>query len=95
MGFTMLSRGSNWNTIPPHIHRRRSEISFYFNLEETARVFHLKGPPDETRHSVVSDRDVVVSPGWSIHSGVGIRHYAFCWELGGENQEYSDMDPAR
>jgi 4-deoxy-L-threo-5-hexosulose-uronate ketol-isomerase len=94
MGVTHLHAGSNWNTMPPHTHMRRSEIYMYFNLDAGARVFHLMGPPTETRHLVLADKDVVVSPGWSIHSGVGTRAYSFCWGMGGENQDYADMDPA-
>ena len=94
MGVTHLASGSAWNTMPAHTHMRRSEIYVYFNLPEDARVFHLMGPAAETRHIVLKDRDVVVSPGWSIHAGVGTQAYSFCWGMGGENQDYADMDPA-
>jgi len=94
MGFTLLDAGSNWNTMPPHTHMRRSEVYLYFDLDPVHRVVHLKGPPEETSHLIVADREVVVSPGWSIHAGVGTKHYAFCWGMGGENQAYDDMDAA-
>ncbi len=94
MGVTHLAPGSNWNTMPPHTHMRRSEIYMYFNLPPEARVVHLMGPPEETRHLLVADKGVAISPGWSIHAGVGTRAYSFCWGMGGENQDYADMDPA-
>ncbi len=93
MGFTQLVEGSNWNTMPPHTHARRTEVYLYFNLQDDARVFHLLGTAAETRHIVVSDRQAVISPAWSMHSGVGTRRYAFCWAMGGENQIFDDMDP--
>jgi 4-deoxy-L-threo-5-hexosulose-uronate ketol-isomerase len=93
MGFTLLATGSNWNTMPAHTHMRRSEVYFYFDVEPDQRVVHLMGPPDATSHLIMADKQVVVSPGWSIHAGVGTKSYGFCWGMGGENQAYDDMDP--
>lgn len=92
MGFTVLEPGCVWNTMPPHTHERRMEVYMYFNVSPDARVFHYMGKPDETRHLTVADGQAVVSPSWSIHSGVGTASYTFCWGMGGENQTFDDMD---
>jgi len=93
MGVTTLEPGSVWNTMPCHTHHRRTEIYLYFDLPADSIVLHLMGEPDETRTLVVRDGDVALSPGWSVHAGCGTTAYAFCWAMGGENQDYADMQP--
>lgn len=94
MGVTELHPGSMWNTMPAHTHDRRTECYLYFDVPEDGRVIHLMGQPAETRHLVIADRQAVISPSWSVHSGVGTAAYSFVWAMAGENQSFDDMDAA-
>ena len=93
MGMTILKPNNVWNSMPCHTHNRRMEVYFYFDLPDNAMVVHLMGEPKETRHLILRNEEAVISPSWSIHSGVGTKSYSFIWGMAGENQTFSDMDP--
>ena len=92
MGLTELKPGSVWNTMPQHVHSRRMEAYFYFNVPEGQAICHQMGRPQEQRLVWLHNEQAITAPEWSVHSAAGTSNYMFIWGMGGENLDYGDMD---